>query len=308
VPLRRSNREHKNAIQLPPQVFFQRAGPAKPAKTDDGFTEMCTTLYGLAFYNPGRPRRRPECWPKDWAWPQSPTHIPKDENPCDLCDEKKGCKCVIEQMGARNRLSVRDCKETGKGKGVFATAKKTDKKTKWNCVFNKHGNLRVYKAHAKLMPLTGTLMPDHREFDDGWSAQIRRDDLTGAPVLGRIYCRYTGNLVRYVNHSCDNNAILQWYRCSGKYTLVLETLRDIYDGEEITVNYGPDYFTEEKPCLCGSEKCISRKQDVGRQNSSSISAVVGKKRKAIGNELRGGEPASQGRQRVKGQAQRQLAI
>jgi hypothetical protein len=307
VSLRRSNRERNKVIRLPPPVFFKRSGPAKPATLDYGFTELRTNLYGVAFYNPERPRRRPECWPKDWAWPQNPTYIPEDENPCDHCaveSNKKACKCIIQKMEARNRLSVRDCKENGKGKGVFATARKTDKKTKWKCVFNEDGNIRVYEAHTILMPLTGTLVPDHLEYNDGWSAEIRRDDLPGAPVLGRIYCRYAGNLVRYVNHSCENNSILRWCRCSGKYTLELWTLRDIYDDEEITVSYGPDYFTKEKPCLCGSEKCVSRKQDVERDTSNDISAVVGQKRKVMGS-----EPASgQGRKRVMRQVQKQLAI
>ena len=249
-PLRRSNRKHKRDFRLPPQFFSKKSGPAKPAITDYGYTKLCTTLYGPAFYNFKKPRGRPKCWPKDWTWPESPTYIPEDENPCDHCDEK-ACRCIIQKMEA-------EIEETGKGKGVFATAREIDKKPRWKCVFNKDGKIRVYKGGAILMPLTGTLVPDDPKYNDGWSAQIRRDDLPGAPVLGRIYCRYTGNLVRYVNHSCDNNSILHWCRCSGKYTLELRTLRDIYDGEEITANYGPDYFTMENPCLCGSEKCVSR--------------------------------------------------
>lgn len=245
--LRRSNRKPKLGIRLAPQFFSKKSGPAKPVITDDGFTELCTNLYGVPFFNFEKPRGRPKCWPKDWTWPESPTYIPEDEHQCDHCD-KKTCQCIIQEMKAGNCLSVRACETKGKGMGVFATVKKT------NCGFR----TRVYEAHTVLMPLTGTLVPDHQDYNDGWSAQIRRDDLPGAPVLGRIYCRYTGNLVRYVNHSCDNNSILHWCRCSGKYTLELRTLRDIYDGEEITANYGPDYFTKENPCLCGSEKCVSR--------------------------------------------------
>jgi hypothetical protein len=200
-----------------------------------------------------RPRRRPECWPKDWTWPQSSTYIPEDENLFDHCEvgsnEGRVCKCIVQKMQAKNRLIVKNCKEKGKGKGVLAIATKTDKKTKWKCVFNEGGHIRIYEAHSFLMPLTGTLVPDHREYNDGWSAEIRRDDLPGSPVLGRIYCRYTGNLIRYVNHAYENNSILRWSRYSGKYTLELWTLRDIYDDEEITVNYGADYFTKENPCF-----------------------------------------------------------
>lgn len=299
VPLRRSNRKRSKVFRLPPPFFSKKSGPAKPAiAADDGFTELCTNLYGPAFYNPEQPPRRPECWPKDWAWPQSPTYIPEDENPCDYCDiesNEGACDCITQKMEARGRLSVRICKEKGKGKGVFATAREIDKEPKWKCVFNKDGKIRVYKGGAILMPLTGTLVPDHREYNDGWSAEIRRDDLPEAPVLGRIYCRYTGNVVRYVNHSCENNSKLRWCRCSGKYTLVLWTLRDIYDDEEITVDYGPDYFTKENPCLCGSEKCVFRKQDVERDTGNSNSTVAGQKRKAMRFGPMTSEPASDGK-------------
>ena len=60
--------------------------------------------------------------------------------------------------------------------------------------------------------------------------------------------------------------------------------------------------------LVWQREMYSRKQDVGRQSSSSVSAMMGQKRRAIEDELRGVESASQGRERVKGQAQRQLAI
>ncbi|KFX88545.1 hypothetical protein V490_07559 [Pseudogymnoascus sp. VKM F-3557] len=270
IPLRRSNRKRSKVFRLPPPFFSIKSGPAKPAiAADNGFTEFCTNLYGPAFYNPEQPSRRPECWPKDWAWPQSPTYIPEDENPCDYCEigsNEGACDCITQKMEARGRLSARLCKEKGKGKGVFATAREIDKKPKWKCVSNKDGKIRVYKGGAILMPLTGTLVPDHREYNDGWSAEIRRDDLPEAPVLGRIYCRYTGNVVR-----------------------------DIYDDEEITVDYGPDYFTKENPCLCGSEKCVFRKQDVKRDTGNSNSTVAGQKRKAMRFEPMTSEPASDGK-------------
>lgn len=73
-------------------------------------------------------------------------------------------------------------------------------------------------------------------------------------------CAYIGNnrwvsdifVLNSVNHSCEPNAILD---ISGE-TPMLVAIRDIEEGEEITV----DYNETEKggiliPCSCGSEKC-----------------------------------------------------
>lgn len=63
-----------------------------------------------------------------------------------------------------------------------------------------------------------------------------------------------GNDAKYINHSCDPNCetVIE----DGK-RIVIQAIRDIKKGEEITYNYG--YGIEnfrEHPCRCGSENCM----------------------------------------------------
>lgn len=60
------------------------------------------------------------------------------------------------------------------------------------------------------------------------------------------------NKARYINHSCEPNA--KAYR---SYTRVwIWSLRDIRAGEEITIDYGREYFDEQiKPKGCKCPKC-----------------------------------------------------
>ena len=55
---------------------------------------------------------------------------------------------------------------------------------------------------------------------------------------------------RYLNHSCDPNCAL----LKGDGKLIVDTLRPIKNGEELTIDYGwgAHYAI---PCQCGSSKC-----------------------------------------------------
>lgn len=61
------------------------------------------------------------------------------------------------------------------------------------------------------------------------------------------------NYARWINHSCVPNAEADVKK--GK--IVIHALRDIFEGEEVTIDYGQEYFDEFiKPfgCKCGAEK------------------------------------------------------
>ncbi len=58
-----------------------------------------------------------------------------------------------------------------------------------------------------------------------------------------------GNIAKYINYACNPNAEFDTY----KNKIYVLALRDITKGEEITINYGDEYFDEYiKPngCLC----------------------------------------------------------
>lgn len=62
------------------------------------------------------------------------------------------------------------------------------------------------------------------------------------------------NTARYINHSCDPNAEAE---IAGD-RIEIRALRPIEAGEEITIDYGDEYFNEfirPNGCLCGSDVC-----------------------------------------------------
>ena len=65
------------------------------------------------------------------------------------------------------------------------------------------------------------------------------------------------NLARYINHSCRPNA--KSYRTGSR--VWIWSLRQIEPGEEITYDYGEDYFNQIiKPLGCRCDKCSKSSQ------------------------------------------------
>ena len=66
------------------------------------------------------------------------------------------------------------------------------------------------------------------------------------------------NIARYANHSCRPNA--ESHRLNGK--VVLRAIRTIYPGDEITYNYGRDYFLNViTPRGCKCVKCREKRRE-----------------------------------------------
>jgi len=65
------------------------------------------------------------------------------------------------------------------------------------------------------------------------------------------------NIARYINHSCRPNSEVEIDK-NGK--IIIEAIKNIEVGEEITYDYGKEYFNEFiKPIGCKCVKCISKK-------------------------------------------------
>jgi SET domain-containing protein len=60
--------------------------------------------------------------------------------------------------------------------------------------------------------------------------------------------------MRYTNHSCAPNARL----CIRQGRVEFYALRDIADGEEITVDYGETHHEGRLACRCGAPGCVGR--------------------------------------------------
>lgn len=122
------------------------------------------------------------------------------------------------------RFAVRKSRP-GLGHGLFATAalKKGD-------FVLEYTGRRVPTAQADTMPSRYLF-----EIDRAWT-------IDGSS---------RSNIARYINHSCSPN-------CEGDIRdgrILIYAARDISKGEELTIDYGPEYFDEFiKPtgCKCGS--------------------------------------------------------
>lgn len=65
-----------------------------------------------------------------------------------------------------------------------------------------------------------------------------------------------GNFTRFVNHSCSPNCYFSAVEFRGKKISVLAAVRDIHLFDEITADYGNDYFLKRKlECKCGVKEC-----------------------------------------------------
>jgi SET domain-containing protein len=87
----------------------------------------------------------------------------------------------------------------------------------------------------------------------------RRERRAGAKYMFEVNRRWTidgtsrRNLGRYVNHSCNANAIA----VLRKGAMVFVALRDIAVGEEITLDYGEEYFELYiAPSGCRCAACV----------------------------------------------------
>lgn len=76
---------------------------------------------------------------------------------------------------------------------------------------------------------------------------------SGAQVA-YVDARECGNFAGFANHSCDNNANFTEMRVGNERVLALRAIKAIAVGEQVSVDYGDDYFKERR-CLCGKPKC-----------------------------------------------------
>ena len=68
-----------------------------------------------------------------------------------------------------------------------------------------------------------------------------------------------GNIAGYVNHACMPNCEARMEEGEdGQKHIMFYTLRDIFSGEELTIDYGPDYFKKFiEPVGCRCSVCIN---------------------------------------------------
>jgi SET domain-containing protein len=74
------------------------------------------------------------------------------------------------------------------------------------------------------------------------------------------------NVARYVNHSCRPNAETD----VKKHKIIITAAKNIHPGDEITYNYGRNYFNAFiKPHGCRCAACAKKKREARRARASS---------------------------------------
>lgn len=117
-------------------------------------------------------------------------------------------------------------------------------------------NTCIGEYTGELIPADETLSDErtqyHFEIDIGKIAQEGE-----VQVMCWLDATEKGSIFRFANHSCDPNASVDQGQCGiHNRILYVYTLKDIEEGEQITISYGDDWFSDKsEPCRCGSKKC-----------------------------------------------------
>ena len=108
------------------------------------------------------------------------------------------------------------------------------------------------------------------------NAQADELEARGSRYMYELNSRWTvdgsnrRNVARYANHSCRPNAesdVIRGKRARGRKggMVILRAIRNIKPGDEITYDYGRDYFDGFiKPIGCKCQKCTEKRREERR--------------------------------------------
>eukprot|EP00936_MAST-01D_sp_MAST-1D-sp1_P002798 g2798.t1 len=158
---------------------------------------------------------------------------------CRIASRKGDCQNQRFHRRQWRNVVARDTKQGNKGWGLFTK----EKLAEGDFVIEFVGEVIDDEESAKrleLMRNTG-----ERHF---FMLMLHHDIVIDA--------RNKGNASRFTNHSCRPNVEIQKWNVNGHLRLGLFTLRDIKEGEELTIDYRFTHFTLERwRCLCGESGC-----------------------------------------------------
>ena len=89
---------------------------------------------------------------------------------------------------------------------------------------------------------------------------------------------YSGNIARFINHSCDPNCQTRKWTILNEICVGIFTIKDIKENEELTFDYQFDFFkTAFTRCYCGSANCkgyLGVARNTGDSSSSSDASRI----------------------------------
>ena len=99
--------------------------------------------------------------------------------------------------------------------------------------------------------LTGEMLAQAME---GRGADAMRYDIALQPSPLFLDASTHGNLMRFINHSCNPNCSFnKWTDADGFPIIKVFSKRRIKKGEELTNNHG---WTDGSKCTCGEQNCV----------------------------------------------------
>jgi hypothetical protein len=183
-------------------------------------------------YSMRSPWPEPDGWEGDW--PADPTRVDAD-CPCFLCNN---CQCACVPTTHMDRHHIVSC--GAKGRGIQARAPVA-------------GGI-AFKKDACIGELTGQLEPLETPANSyGMARLVHRPDIPGSPAVCQLVCTEHGNWLRLLNHACRPCTVFEEQVVGGRVRVLVRAVREIMDGEEITVHYGSGYFSHGS-CMC--DDCI----------------------------------------------------
>lgn len=183
---------------------------------------------------------------------------PAEQEECAICRRQSLCQCDYPAFTNYSEQFYHDAitimSTEGKGHGLFAR-------------FDFEKNRVLGEYTGELVPIDNSRSDEETRYMA--DITIGQANLTQKGTLAAL-CRQAkcwidasrkGSIFRFLNHSCDWNAGLQLARVGmGRRVLMVATTKAIAAGEEITIDYGKDYWKAGETCQCGSKLCrFSRK-------------------------------------------------
>lgn len=183
---------------------------------------------------------RPCRWPTTFAWPEDVLRTRSPDGPCIVCGDAHQppatCFCSTEdwRMAKYSELAVDFRHFPNKGRGVIAS--------------------RVWDEGDILGDYVGQVVPYRAIANDDYSLVVLQNTEGSTPVA-LITAREKGNWTRYLNHSCEANLKIVGKRVGSNRLYCVTALRPIFEGEELTLDYGHRFAATGRYCFCGTSSC-----------------------------------------------------
>lgn len=170
-----------------------------------------------------------------------------DWGPCNLCQSENVCDCRVTALCGD---LVELVEYPNKGVGVRA--------------------LTEIKEGEILGEYLGVVEPKEESTDGTYGIALpalKKEDGKWEDEVATLAGKELGNWARYMNHSCEAST---WWRpitCGDRVGLAIVADRAIDAFEELTINYGAFYWSDDG-CPCGSRYCQNPRRPAGESGAS----------------------------------------